>query len=57
MKKILDDIRDGTFAREWMDEYESGGSRFKALTDADQGTHYDEAGRAVRSFMPWLKKP
>ncbi len=56
MKKILADIRGDQFAREWMDEYRSGGENFRALHQKDEGTLYEKAGEQVRSLMPWLKQ-
>ncbi|MFQ5413491.1 MAG: ketol-acid reductoisomerase [Phycisphaerae bacterium] len=54
MKRILDDIRSGAFAREWIAEYRAGGRRFRALHDADVDSAYERAGDAVRGLMPWL---
>ncbi len=54
MKRILSEIRDGRFAREWIEEYRSGGKRFRSLHEADADTPYEQAGAAVRALMPWL---
>lgn len=54
MKRILDEIQDGTFAREWIDEHRSGGKRFAELHAADENTLYERSGEAVRALMPWL---
>lgn len=54
MKKILDEIRSGAFAKEWIEEHRSGGKKFKKLHDADVNTPYEKAGETVRSLMPWL---
>jgi len=54
MRRILAEIRDGRFAREWIEEYRSGGKRFRGLYDADTDTPYEKAGAAVRALMPWL---
>jgi len=56
MRRILEDVRSGAFAREWIEEHRSGGRRFKALHDADVDSPYERAGRAVRSLMPWLAR-
>jgi len=56
MKKILDEIRNGSFAKEWIEEHRSGGQQFKRLHDADVDTPYEKAGETVRSLMPWLKE-
>ena len=56
MKKILEDVRSGAFAKEWMEEHRAGGERFKRLHDADVDSPYERAGETVRSLMPWLCK-
>ncbi len=55
MRQILREVQDGSFAREWIEEYRLGGKKFKALFDADVDTPYERAGQAVRDLMPWLK--
>jgi len=54
MRHILEEVRDGTFAREWIEEYRSGGKRFRSMHDADVATPYENAGERVRALMPWL---
>jgi ketol-acid reductoisomerase len=54
MRRILDEIRGGAFAREWIAEHRSGGKRFTQLHDADVDTPLEHAGRNVRALMPWL---
>lgn len=54
MKRILEEVRNGKFAKEWIDEYRSGGDKFKALHSADVDTAYERAGQSVRALMPWL---
>ncbi len=54
MKRILSEIQDGRFAREWIEEYRTGGKRFRSLHDADKDTPYEKAGASVRALMPWL---
>ena len=57
MKRILEDIRSGAFAREWIQEHRTGGSTFQRLHDADCNSSFEDAGRRVRALMPWLAKP
>lgn len=56
MQRILEEIRSGAFAREWIEEHRTGGARFRALHDADVDSAYERAGRFVRALMPWLPK-
>ncbi len=54
MRLILDEIRSGAFAEEWIAEYRSGAHKFHKLHDADVDSAFEEAGRNVRKLMPWL---
>ena len=54
MKKILEEIRSGVFAKEWIDEHRAGSKNLKRLYDKDADSPYEKAGEAVRSLMPWL---
>lgn len=56
MRQILEDVRSGAFAKEWLDEHRSGGKNFQRLHDADVDSPYEQAGETVRSLMPWLRK-
>jgi ketol-acid reductoisomerase len=56
MRRILDEVRSGAFAKEWIAEHRSGGKNFKKLHDADLDTLYEQAGETVRSLMPWLRE-
>jgi ketol-acid reductoisomerase len=54
MKRILDEVRDGRFAREWFAEAQSGGRTFEALRAQHQAHPIEEAGRGARKLIPWL---
>jgi ketol-acid reductoisomerase len=54
LQEILAEVRDGTFAREWIAEHRSGGARFHQLHQADVDTLFERAGQGVRQWMPWL---
>jgi ketol-acid reductoisomerase len=56
MRRILDEVRSGAFAKEWIEEHRAGGDRFRKLHDSDADGDFEEAGRAIRSLMPWLGK-
>lgn len=56
MGRILLEIRDGTFATEWINECRAGGERFRQLHDEDVDTLFERSGRTVRSLMPWLSE-
>jgi ketol-acid reductoisomerase len=55
MKKILQEIQSGQFAKEWRAEYEGGMKNFKRLYEADNNHPVETTGRKLRKMMPWLK--
>ena len=55
MRQILDDIRSGAFAEEWIAEAKAGYPRFKQMREAEAGHRIEEVGRELRAMMPWLK--
>jgi ketol-acid reductoisomerase len=56
MKKILKEIQDGVFAREWMLECKANKPVFNALTRKGEEHPIEEVGARLRAMMPWLKK-
>ena len=54
MKKVLADIQDGTFAREWIAENASGGSKFASLREAEKKHPIEIVGAELRGMMSWL---
>lgn len=56
MKKILSEIQDGSFAKEWILENQAGRPRFKKLTEADENHPIETTGRKLRELIPWLSK-
>ncbi|MGY0505034.1 ketol-acid reductoisomerase [Luteimonas sp. e5] len=57
MKKILSEIQDGTFARQWIAEYAAGNPQYKAMKQADLDHPIEEVGKRLRSTMKWLDAP
>ena len=56
MQKVLSDIQDGTFAREWISENHEGSHKFKAMREVDVNSQLEKVGAELRSMMPFLKK-
>ncbi|MDA8172700.1 MAG: ketol-acid reductoisomerase [Nitrospiraceae bacterium] len=56
MKKILNEIQTGEFAREWLLECSVGKPVFNALTRRGEEHSIEEVGKRLRSMMPWMKK-
>ncbi len=54
MKKLLADIQDGTFAKEWVEECRAGSKRFKALEAEERERHIETVGRELRRLMPFI---
>ena len=55
MRKVLSEIQDGTFAREWIAENDEGRPRFKLLREENSGHPIEKVGKELRGMMPWLK--
>lgn len=56
MKKVLGEIQDGTFAREWILENKAGTPGFQAMRRKTHKHRIEEVGDNLRKMMPWLKK-
>ncbi|MFM8943992.1 MAG: ketol-acid reductoisomerase [Actinomycetota bacterium] len=53
--RILGEIQDGTFAREWIGEAGEGFPRFREMRTAARSSKLEEVGRRLRGMMPWLE--
>jgi ketol-acid reductoisomerase len=56
MKRILANIQNGEFAREWILENKSNRPVFKTLTKKEENHQIEIVGKKLRSMMPWTKK-
>ncbi|MBF0126715.1 MAG: ketol-acid reductoisomerase [Magnetococcales bacterium] len=56
MKKILDEIQTGAFAREWILENMAGTPRFRALRRRGREHPIEGLGEGLRAMMPWIRK-
>jgi ketol-acid reductoisomerase len=54
MKKVLDEIQSGKFARDWMLENKANKPVFTALTKRGEQHQIEEVGARLRAMMPWL---
>jgi ketol-acid reductoisomerase len=54
MRKLLDEIQDGTFAKKWIAENKSGRHEFEATRDKAQDQQIEEVGVELRSMMKFL---
>lgn len=54
MRKILKEVQNGKFARQWIDENQSGGKNYAKLLKQDKDRQIEKVGAALRARMPWL---
>ncbi len=57
MQKILHEIQDGSFARQWILENQAGRPGFLAMRRANSQHQIEQVGSQLRSMMPWLQDP
>jgi ketol-acid reductoisomerase len=55
MKKLLAEIRDGSFAKKWIEENEKGCPNFLAQRKAEQRHPIEQLGPGLRAMMPFLQ--
>jgi ketol-acid reductoisomerase len=55
MKKILAEIRDGSFAKKWIEENEQGCPNFLATRQREQTHRIEQLGPKLRAMMPFLQ--
>ncbi|MFH7341079.1 ketol-acid reductoisomerase [Streptomyces sp. KHY 26] len=55
MKKVLAEIQDGTFARNWMDEYHGGLKKYNEYKQQDSQLLLETTGKDLRKLMSWVQ--
>jgi len=55
MKKVLSDIQDGSFAKEWISENDEGRHKFNQLRKENRTHPIEAIGKELREMMPFLK--
>ena len=55
MRKVLREIQNGKFAREWIAENAAGAPNYQRLLQADYDHPIEKVGEKLRARMPWLK--
>jgi ketol-acid reductoisomerase len=56
MKKVLEEIQSGHFARTWMNENKTGRHKFLAMRQAGHDLPIEKVGKELREMMTFLKK-
>jgi ketol-acid reductoisomerase len=55
MKTVLDEVRNGTYARQWIAENEQGRPWFNQARNAEQTHPIERVGARLRAMMPFLQ--
>jgi ketol-acid reductoisomerase len=56
MRRILTEVQDGTFAREWLEENREGRRNFDRLRQEDRDHLIEQVGARLRAMMPWAEE-
>lgn len=56
MKKILAEVQDGVFAKEWILENQANRPSFTAIRKREQNLQIEKVGEELRKMMPWTNK-
>jgi ketol-acid reductoisomerase len=56
MKKVLKEIQDGKFARQWIAENKGGRKKYNKLMNKDLKHKIEKVGVKLRDRMPWLQE-
>ncbi|KPL91382.1 MULTISPECIES: ketol-acid reductoisomerase [Herpetosiphon] len=54
MKLLLEEIQNGAFAEDWIEENHTGRARFNKYRSTDVGHQIEHVGRELRSMMPFV---
>ena len=54
MKRILAEIQDGSFAREWIDENRNGLPNYRRMVEEGRQHPIEQVGAELRAMMPWI---
>ncbi|NIP86369.1 MAG: ketol-acid reductoisomerase [Planctomycetales bacterium] len=54
MKRILEEVRSGQFAREWIEENKNGAKNFHAMRQTERELPIEQVGRQLRRLMSWI---
>jgi ketol-acid reductoisomerase len=54
MKQMLQDIRSGSYAEEWIDENANGRPWFNQMRENGRNSQIEQVGKKLRAMMPWL---
>jgi ketol-acid reductoisomerase len=55
MRRMLEEVRNGTYAKGWIAENDKGRPWFNATRDAERSQPIEQVGARLRAMMPFLK--
>ena len=55
MQEVLEEVRDGSFAKEWRDEFEQGGAEYRQMLQDDRQHPIEAVGRELRKQFRWIE--
>lgn len=55
MRRVLADIQEGRFAREWILENQANRASFNAIRQKEANHKIEEVGKELRAMMPWIQ--
>lgn len=56
MKKALQEVQNGEFAKQWILENQAGRPVFNAMRNIEAEHPVEVVGRELRKMMTWIKK-
>ncbi|MEM9026289.1 MAG: ketol-acid reductoisomerase [Verrucomicrobiota bacterium] len=56
MQKVLKDIQNGKFTKNWVKEYKEGLPNYKAMLKEGEKHPIEKTGKRLRNLMPWVPK-
>ena len=56
IKEVLDEVRNGTFAREWIAENKAGKPKYNEMLAKDLAHPIEKVGKELRANMSWLNQ-
>jgi ketol-acid reductoisomerase len=56
MAQVLEEVQNGTFAKEWILENKAGQPSFRAMRNRARQHDIVDVGQKLRNMMPWLKR-
>jgi ketol-acid reductoisomerase len=56
MRKVLKEVQNGKFARQWIKENATGKAQYQKLLSADLNRQIEKVGAQLRSRMSWLQE-